>query len=72
MMTAYNEGPNQIAFYRERAGLSQEELAAQCGLTVDYLKGLENGTEPRLTVRLKPVADVLGVSVEELVGKPTC
>ena len=35
--TAYNEGPNPIAFYRERAGLSQEELAAQCGLTVDYL-----------------------------------
>jgi transcriptional regulator with XRE-family HTH domain len=70
IMTAYNEGPNPIAYYRDRAGLTQEQLAAQAGVTVDYLDRLEKGTESRLTVRLKPIAEVLGVDVEELVGRP--
>jgi len=69
-MTAYNKGPNPIAFYRERAGLTQEQFAAQAGITVDYLDGLEKGMKARLTVRLKPVADILDVPVEELVGRP--
>jgi transcriptional regulator with XRE-family HTH domain len=69
-MTAYNEGSNPIALYREQAGLTQEQLAAQSGVTVDYLDRLEKGTVPRLTVRLKPIADVLGVPVEDLVGHP--
>ncbi len=69
-MAAYNEGPNPIAYHRERVGLTQEQLAEQAGMTVDYLDRLEKGTEPRLTTRLGPLAQVLDVTVEELVGRP--
>ena len=69
-MAAYNEGPNPIAHYRQSAGLTQEQLAQQAGMTVDYLDRLEKGTEPRLTMRLNPLAKILDVPVEELVGHP--
>jgi transcriptional regulator with XRE-family HTH domain len=70
-MSAYNIGPNPIAIYRRQlAGFTQKQLAAQAGMTVDYLRRLERGDEPRFTVRLRPVADILGVPVEELVGRP--
>ena len=65
--TPPNKGPNSIKSHRESKGLTQAQLALQSGITVDYLDRLEKGTEPRFTVRLKPLADVLGVPVEELV-----
>jgi transcriptional regulator with XRE-family HTH domain len=58
--------PNPISFYRQRAGLSQRDLAAQSGLTLDYLRDLEGGKKERLTMRLAPVAFVLNEPVDAL------
>lgn len=58
--------PNPISFYRQRAGLSQEDLALQSGLTLEYMCALERGTKRRLTMRLAPVAVVLDVPVAAL------
>jgi transcriptional regulator with XRE-family HTH domain len=60
--------PNPICFHRERAGLSQDSLALQAGLTKEYLKRLELGTVRRWTVRLLPLAVLLDVPVGELVA----
>jgi transcriptional regulator with XRE-family HTH domain len=70
-MSAYNTGPNPIGIYRRQlAGLTQEQLAAQAGMTPEYLNRLEKGEQPRFTARLRPLADIFGVPVEELVGRP--
>jgi len=58
--------PNPIVFYRQRAGLSQEDLAVQSGVTLQYLRDLESGHQPRFTARLAPVAVVLDVPVVDL------
>jgi transcriptional regulator with XRE-family HTH domain len=58
--------PNPIRFYRERAGLSQQKLADESGLTLEYLRALEGGTKRRLTMRLAPIAVVLNVPVATL------
>jgi transcriptional regulator with XRE-family HTH domain len=60
--------PNPISFYRRRAGLSQHDLAAQSGLTLDYLRDLEGGKKERFTMRLAPIAVVLKVPVADLMA----
>jgi transcriptional regulator with XRE-family HTH domain len=55
-----------IAYHRERAQMSQQELGLQCGLTQKYVDELERRLEPRLTVRLKTMSLVLQVPVDEL------
>jgi transcriptional regulator with XRE-family HTH domain len=60
--------PNPISFYRQRAGLSQHDLAAESGLTLDYLRDLEGGKTERLTMRLAPVAVVLKLPVADLMA----
>ncbi len=59
--------PNPISFYRQRAGLSQYDLAAQSGMTLEYLRDLEGGIQRRLTTRLAPVAVALNVPVAALI-----
>jgi transcriptional regulator with XRE-family HTH domain len=58
--------PNPIRFYRQRAGLSQADLAAESGMTLNYLRDLEAGNKERLTMRLAPVAFVLNEPVAVL------
>jgi transcriptional regulator with XRE-family HTH domain len=57
---------NRIRFHRERAGLTPTQLAIRSGLTVEYLQQLEDGNEELWTIRLKPIAEALGVTVEDL------
>jgi len=57
---------NRIRFHRERAGLTQTQLAIRAGLTVDYLQQLEDGHEELWSIRLKPIAKALGVTIEDL------
>jgi transcriptional regulator with XRE-family HTH domain len=61
-------GPSQIRKLREYANISQSVLALQSGITKEYLDRIETGVERRWTVRLRPVAVVLNVPVEELVA----
>jgi hypothetical protein len=58
--------PSPISFYRQRAGRSQEQPAAESGLTLQYLRDLESGHEGLFTVRLAPVAAALNLPVADL------
>jgi transcriptional regulator with XRE-family HTH domain len=61
-------GPNPIRKLREDAHIDQDVLALQSGITKEYLDQIETGVERRWTVRMRPVADILNVPVEELVA----
>ncbi len=58
----------QIAFYRHRAGLTQEQLAEVCDLSVAYINRVENGhKKPSLDV-LITIADTLGITMNNLLS----
>ena len=55
-----------IAIVRERAGMTQAQLAARLGVTQGAVSQWEkNVTSPRTAVLLQ-IADVLGCTVDEL------
>ncbi len=58
----------QISFYRHRAGLTQEQLAEECNLSVSYINRVENGHKrPSLDV-LITIADTLGITMNNLLS----
>lgn len=65
---------DQLRTARERAGLSQQELADKAGISIDSVQNWEQGrTRPRLPA-LGQLAQALGVSLDVLViggEKPT-
>ncbi|MEI9998548.1 MAG: helix-turn-helix transcriptional regulator [Verrucomicrobiota bacterium] len=61
---------SRLKALREAAGLSQRELARQIGQVQSNIRYWETtGKIPRSDV-LAPMAKVLGVTVEELLGQP--
>jgi transcriptional regulator with XRE-family HTH domain len=59
----------RIAELRQRAGLTQEELAEQLGVGWRYLSRAERGEN--LTLRtLAKIANVFGVEAKSLLNKP--
>lgn len=56
----------QIRRLRKLAGLSQEELADQCGIFRTYLSRIEGGTANTSIVVLATLATALKVPVTEL------
>ena len=52
---------------RREAGLTQEQLAERCGLSQQYLSGLERGRRNPTIVTLYELANALGVSQVDLV-----
>lgn len=55
---------------RERAGLTQEDLAERSGFSQQYLSGLERGKRNPTIVTLFEVAQALGISHVRLVEPP--
>ena len=53
---------------RERAGLSQSELAAQCGLTIRSISAYETGRANPRGVTLHKLAAALGVSRQTIIS----
>jgi len=53
---------------RRQAGLSQERLAHQCGLTVGAYRRLEKGTTSPHAATIYALAQVLGLSADWLLG----
>ena len=59
---------NRIKALRIRAGLDQQSLAEYCGTSKATISNIENGiADPRISV-VKILANVLGVSIEYLMG----
>lgn len=50
----------QISFYRHQVGLTQEQLAEACNLSVSYLNRIENGRKKASLDVLITIADTLG------------
>lgn len=63
----------RIAFLRRRAGLTQEELAAQLAVSPAAVGAYEQGRRVPAAAILVALSQNLGVSVDYLLtGKPTC
>lgn len=61
----------QIRKHRKKAGLTQKELGFKIGVKHNTISGYENGTnEPEQNI-LFAIADVLGVSINDLFPSPT-
>jgi transcriptional regulator with XRE-family HTH domain len=58
-------GQNLKRFRKER-GLSQEELAFECGLHRTYLSGVERGVRNPTVMVLEEIATALGVPAWQL------
>jgi transcriptional regulator with XRE-family HTH domain len=52
---------------RKEKGLTQEQLAEKCGLSQQYLSGLEQGRRNPTIVTIYELATALGVSPIDLV-----
>ena len=66
-----NTFAERLAILRKRAGIKQEDLAAEVDVSIDSIRRWEGGKqEPRLS-ELKRLANVLGVHINELVGEDT-
>jgi transcriptional regulator with XRE-family HTH domain len=56
----------RIKELRKAANLSQEELGKMAGVSRSQLSEIENEQKPANTLRLRAIANALGVPVEEL------
>lgn len=56
----------QVAYFRRRAGLTQEELSEKTNYSVDFIGLVERGINAPTVERLQDVAEALGVEVWQL------
>ena len=61
------DGKNPIRVWREYRGLTQQQVAAQAGISKPYLSQLESGQRKGSTDVLTAIARVLQVSLDDLV-----
>jgi len=55
-----------IAHFRRKAHLTQEQLAEKTDYSVDFISLIERGINAPTLARLKDIADVIGVEVWQL------
>lgn len=59
----------RIRFYREKAGLTQEQLAEACGYSArSSINKIEKGQRDISADRLKQIANILNVDEMDLIG----
>ena len=68
MIANYRLIGRQIALYRHRAGLTQEELAERCELSMSYINRVENGHKRASLDVLITIADILETTVDNLLS----
>jgi transcriptional regulator with XRE-family HTH domain len=68
--TFYADLGRRIADQRKARGITQAQLAEQLGIAQQTMAHYEGGVSRIAVETLTQVADVLGVSVEELIGTP--
>ena len=64
----YKEIGMRIKSLREKRGFSQEQLATELGLSRPVITKIEGGKKAITSLELRQVADVLGVTTDELTG----
>ena len=62
------DGENPIRVYRELRGLSARELAEKTGISAAFLSEIENGKKEGGVATLKKIAQVLRVTIDDLVN----
>jgi len=60
------DGTPALTIWRERAGLTQKDLATVAGVSQSYVNEIEKSRKPGSAATLAKLANVLGVSVERL------
>lgn len=60
-------GANPLRVIREHLGWSRNDLARQANLNPTVINDIENGRRVGSVATLKAVADVLGISIDDLV-----
>jgi len=71
MKTVHGEIGNRIRQHRKRAGLSQEKLALNAGITVSFLGDIERGTKKPSVESLEKLLMALNVSFLEFFNYET-
>lgn len=64
------DGENPIKVWREYRKLSQQELAEAAGIRTPYLSQIETGKRTGTTEVLAMIAQVLRISLDDIVGLP--
>ena len=57
---------NNLRFYRNKQGLTQEKLSEVCGISTDYLSQIERGKRTPSFKRMDIIAKALNVEVYKL------
>ncbi|MGB3502208.1 MAG: helix-turn-helix transcriptional regulator [Mesorhizobium sp.] len=60
-------GENPVKVWRSHRGLSARELAKRTNLSASYLSEIEHGRKDGSISAMKNIADVLGLSLDEVV-----
>lgn len=61
--------PETLFALRLRAGLTQSQLAERCGLTMHWISHFECGRRTPNVANLIRLADALGVTTDQLLGR---
>lgn len=66
---SYNTLGERIKYHRKRLGLTQEQLADRLGVSAQAVSKWENNQScPDISI-LPEIADLFGISIDELLGK---
>jgi transcriptional regulator with XRE-family HTH domain len=57
-----------LAFWRNRAALTQAALAQKAGITQPFLAQIETGAREGTVTVLKRIAEALGIRIEDLIA----
>jgi len=69
--TFFNQLGSKIAVLRKEQGITQVQLAEVLGISQQYMQAFEAGRRKVTSSMLPTLAEVLAVSVEELIGVAT-
>ena len=67
-MIDYIQIGKRIRYYRIQLGLTQESLAFEIHTSAAYVSCIERGTKKPSLQKLVEIADILGISVEDLLS----